>query len=67
MARGLDLDEDAFRCCMEDPRVGEIVARDVAEARGLGIRMTPTFLIGGRLFEKAIPDEALAPLRARLP
>lgn len=67
VARGLDLDEDAFRCCMEDPSVGEIVARDVAEARELGIRVTPTFVIGGRLFEKAIPDEALAPLRARLP
>ena len=67
VARGLDLDEDAFRYCMEDPSAGEIVARDVAEARELGIRVTPTFLIGGRIFEKAIPDEALAPLRARLP
>ncbi len=67
VARALDLDEDAFHCCMEDPGVHEILARDTTEARELGIRVTPTFRIGGRLFEKAIPDEALALLQDPVP
>jgi len=64
VARALDLDEDAFMCCMDDPGVAELLARDIAEAKNLGIRVTPTFFVGGRLYEKAIPDEALAPLLA---
>lgn len=63
VARRLDLDEDAFRCCLEEPNPSATIAADIAEAKERGIRVTPTFLIGGRLYERAIPDEALAPLR----
>ena len=63
IARRLDLDEDAFDCCMKDPSVAGQVEGDIADATAAGIRVTPSFRIGGRIYEKAIPDEALRALR----
>lgn len=62
VARRLDLDEDAFDCCMKNPATEAAVAGDLADARELGIRLTPTYRVAGRLYEKALPEEALASL-----
>jgi protein-disulfide isomerase len=42
------LDSDTFARCLEEGRFAAAVERDVAEARALGIRQTPTFLINDR-------------------
>ncbi len=67
VARRMDLDEDAFQCCMKDPSVAEAIRLDIAEAAALGARITPTFVIGGRPHEKAIPADALAILAEATP
>ena len=43
------VDREAFVRCLTDRRFARDVATDVAEARALGVRSTPTFLINGRL------------------
>lgn len=39
-------DMAAFEAALDDPELAEQVARDAAEAESLGIRSTPTFVIG---------------------
>lgn len=67
IARRLELDLDAFRCCMTDPKATAIVDADVAEANRLGLRGTPAFVIDGQVHYGKIPDEALARLRPDAP
>lgn len=42
-------DEAAFRACLESGQTGEIVQQDVAEARRMRLRSTPSLLIGQTL------------------
>jgi predicted DsbA family dithiol-disulfide isomerase len=51
------LDKDAFTRCLTERRFARAVETDVAEARALGIRSTPTFLINGRALVGAHPIE----------
>ena len=46
LAREFGLDEAKFSACLADPAREQFVMRDVAEARGLGITGTPSFVIG---------------------
>jgi predicted DsbA family dithiol-disulfide isomerase len=46
LARELGLDETKFGACLGDAAREQVVMRDVAEARGLGITGTPSFVIG---------------------
>ena len=46
LARALGLDETKFGACLGDAAREQVVMRDVAEARGLGITGTPSFVIG---------------------
>jgi protein-disulfide isomerase len=41
------LDIDAVRRDMNDPEIAEILERDLADARRLGIRKTPSFFVNG--------------------
>jgi protein-disulfide isomerase len=65
------LDREAFTRCADERRFASAVEADVAQARALGVRSTPTFLINGRPLVGAHPvekfrgaiDEALAAAR----
>jgi protein-disulfide isomerase len=54
----LGLDREAFVRCLTERRFARDVEADVAQARALGIRSTPTFLINGRALVGAHPVEA---------
>jgi protein-disulfide isomerase len=70
-AAEVGLDRGAFTTCLDERRFASAVEADVAPARGLGIRSTPTFLINGRPLVGAHPietfrsaiDDALRPGR----
>jgi protein-disulfide isomerase len=51
----LGLDRDAFTECVRERRFARAVEADLAQARALGIRSTPTFLINGRTLVGAHP------------
>ncbi len=59
IARRLELDPEAFECCMGEAATGEMLSKDVAEGNRLGIRGTPAFLVGGQIHYGKIPAEAL--------
>ena len=44
----LGLDRGGFTRCLTERRFARAVEADVAQARALGVRSTPTFLINGR-------------------
>jgi protein-disulfide isomerase len=48
---------EPFRQCLDERRFAAAVAADVAQARGLGVRSTPTFLVNGRPLIGAHPVE----------
>ena len=54
----LNLDAAAFTTCIDTRRPRKDVERDVAEARAIGVRGTPTFLINGTQLVGAQPIEA---------
>ena len=49
----LGLDSARFAGCLDERRYAAAVEADVAQARALGIRATPTFLINGQKLEGA--------------
>jgi protein-disulfide isomerase len=53
----LGLDRARFTRCLDSHATAREVEADVAEARALGIRGTPTFLINGKLLVGAQPVE----------
>ena len=54
----LSLDRDAFAACIDTRQFRKQVEADVAEARAIGIRGTPTFLVNGTVLVGAQPIEA---------
>ena len=53
----LGLDRSEFTECLRERRFARDVEADVAQARALGVRSTPTFLINGRALVGAHPVE----------
>ena len=51
------LDRTAFTRCVDERRFASVVEADVAQARSLGVRSTPTFFINGRPLVGAHPVE----------
>ncbi len=58
-------DAGAFAGSMESPETGVILARDTALAGRLGVRATPTIIIGGRKIEGVPPAEILSAIVLR--
>ena len=54
----LSLDRDAFAACIDTRQFRKQVETDVAEARAIGVRATPTFLVNGTLLVGAQSIEA---------
>jgi protein-disulfide isomerase len=53
----LNLDRAAFTTCIDTRRLRKNVQADVAEARAMGLRGTPTFLVNGTMLVGAQPIE----------
>ena len=53
----LGLPRDVFERCIDERRFAPAVEADVAQARALGIRSTPTFIVNGRPLIGAHPVE----------
>jgi len=56
-AAEVGLPGDAFAACLEARRFAPAVEADVEQARALGVRGTPTFVINGRVVAGALPPE----------
>jgi protein-disulfide isomerase len=57
LANELDLDEAAFRACLEEERYAEVIQANVDEASALGANATPYFFIDGLPIPGAQPYE----------
>jgi protein-disulfide isomerase len=57
-AAEVGLPRAAFEKCLDERRFAAAVEADVAQARALGVRSTPTFLINGRPLIGAHPVES---------
>ena len=53
----LGLPREAFERCLDERRFASAVEADVAQARQLGVRSTPTFFVNGRPLVGAHPIE----------
>jgi protein-disulfide isomerase len=54
----LGLPREGFTRCIDERRFASAVEADVAQARALGVRSTPTFFINGRPLVGAQPVES---------
>jgi predicted DsbA family dithiol-disulfide isomerase len=54
----LGLDRETFGRCVTERRFARAVEADVGQARAIGVRSTPTFLINGRALVGAHPESA---------
>lgn len=52
IARTLELDPDALEAAMDDPDSAKRIRRDIAQAKALGVRNTPTVFLDGRVVER---------------
>lgn len=57
LAEESGLDADEFRACLEEKRPEERVRRNIAVGRRIGVRGTPTFVVGGFPLSGAQPLE----------
>jgi len=60
LARVLDLDRDELRACAASDEARDAVQRDLEAGRELGIRGTPTYVVGGETYPGRIPAEVVA-------
>jgi len=75
VVREAGVDGDAFAACVQHGDGRPAVQADMAEARALKVRSTPTFFINGRRLEGALPydhfqrvmDETLGIKKAEAP
>jgi protein-disulfide isomerase len=68
LAKSVGVDEAKYHACLDSPSIAALVAGDQQRAKGGGVTATPSFWVGGKLIEGAIPtsemkaaiDQALA-------
>jgi protein-disulfide isomerase/uncharacterized membrane protein len=60
IAAQVGLDGRAIAECLDSPEAVRAIEEDLEAGRALGIRATPTFVIGGRTYPGRIPMEVLA-------
>ena len=58
VAEQMHLDSAAFATCVDTRATAERVRGHMAQAKSLGIKSTPTFLVNGRMFRGAHPFES---------
>jgi protein-disulfide isomerase len=59
IVRAVGLDLDQLKACLASRATEERLRSDVEMGIRAGLKVTPTFVVGGRLFPGAIPPEAL--------
>lgn len=68
LAKSVGVDEAKYHACLSSPSIEALIAGDQQRAKGGGVSATPSFWVGGKLIEGAIPtsemkaaiDQALA-------
>ena len=55
IADEVGLDQDAFDACLESETVADLIDRDVADGKAVGVSSTPAFFVNGRLIKGAKP------------
>ena len=60
LSREIGIDFDLLQRCMSSDSAAQAIETDLEEGRSLGIRGTPTFVIGDLTYPGGIPPEALA-------
>jgi protein-disulfide isomerase len=58
-AEQVGLDVKAFKQCLSSKKYADLVTASTAEGRRRGLRGTPTFFVGDRMLEGAVPYEEL--------
>jgi protein-disulfide isomerase/uncharacterized membrane protein len=53
------IDRGVLEACLQSDRAARVVAEDMQAARDLGVRGTPTFLLGGEIYPGRIPPDVL--------
>ncbi len=66
IAAKVGLDRDKVKAGMDDPRVAETLANNLALGRALGVNGTPAFVIGGQLVPGAIDLDTMKELVAEI-
>ncbi|HSH99154.1 MAG TPA: DsbA family protein [Reyranella sp.] len=64
IAKSVGLDLDRLQKDMEDPKLAQIIERNMALAAALGVRGTPAFVIGNQFVPGAVDPETLKRLIA---
>lgn len=59
-AQDLSLDTAAFNACFDSNKHGDLIARELAEGRALGIQATPSFFINGQFIEGLLSQDQFA-------
>ncbi len=68
LAKSVGVDDAKYRACLSSPSIAALITGDQQRAKGGGVSATPSFWVGGKLIEGAIPtsemkaaiDQALA-------
>lgn len=66
LASQIGLDGNAFAACLQSGKYAEKVEKDMADGKLFGVQATPTFFIGGQMFEGAPYDKMKAAIEEEL-
>ncbi len=64
LARAVGLDLAKLRACLASPETDARIRADVEAGIRVGLRATPTFMVGGRQYAGQLPADALPPPRS---
>ena len=59
LAKSVGVDDAKYRACLTSPSIAALVAGDQQRAKGGGVTATPSFWVGGKLIEGAIPTSEM--------
>jgi len=65
-AAAVGLDVEKARATMNSPAINEILAKDAADVKKVGIQGTPTFFVNGKLLTKFGPEPLLELVQSEL-
>jgi protein-disulfide isomerase len=66
IVRAVGLDPKKLEACLAAPETEQRLQSDIQMGIRAGLKATPTFVVGGRLYPGAIPPEALPPRTAAI-
>ncbi len=57
LVKGTGINIESWKSCIESRSIQSMIDADYARAKKQGVRSTPSFIVGGRLVEGAVPIE----------